>query len=71
MKTASVSDILAKSELPIDMKCRVVRTHNSVLLILVNEARRLLVERSFCLLGPPVPESSCLVIFGAVVIKPM
>lgn len=71
MKTASVSDVLAKSELPVDMKCCVVRTQNGVLPILVDEARRLIVERSFCLLGPPVPESSCLVVFGAVVIEPM
>lgn len=69
MKTASISDVLAKCEPPVHMKCRVVGTYYGVLPILVNEATRLLLECSFGLLSPPVAESSRLVIFSAVVVE--
>ena len=69
MKAASIGNVFTESELSINVKLRVIRAFNGVLPILLNEARSLIVKCSLCILGPPLAESSSLVVFCAIVIE--
>jgi hypothetical protein len=69
MKAASVGDVFSECKLSVHMKPRGIRPFNGVLPILLNEARSLVIERSLCILGPPLAQSSCFVVFCAIVIE--
>lgn len=69
MEAASVSDVFAECKLAIDLQLCVIRAFNGVFPVLLNEARSLVVKGSLCVLGPPLAESSCFIVFCAVVIE--